>query len=110
VWVKMGVFVIACYKPNPGKDADLRALIKTHVPTLRLQDLATNRAAHLMRASDGTYLEVFEWSSKQAAQSAHSNPVVQKLWKDFSELCEFSQLSSLSESQQMFAHFEPVDL
>ena len=31
----MGLIVIACYRPKPGKEADLMAVVKDHLPILR---------------------------------------------------------------------------
>lgn len=36
-----------------------------------------------MEAGDGTVVEVFEWKSQAAIDSAHTNPEVQRLWKFF---------------------------
>ena len=105
----MGPIVIACYRPRAGKEHSLLQLVKEHVPTLRRQRLATERAACVMRSADGTIVEVFEWCSPQAVERAHTDPVVQALWERFGAVCEFGQLGKLPEAQQMFAHFEPVD-
>lgn len=64
--------------------------IRDHVPILRSEGLATDREPTVMRAADGTYLEVFEWASAQAFEAAHSGPVVQKLWDRFGEACEYA--------------------
>lgn len=106
----MGVMVIVAYRPRPGKEALLLELTREHVPILRGQGLATERPAYAMRAADGTIIEVFEWVSKEAIQSAHTNPVVLKMWERYAEACEYVPLTSVKECGDMFAAFEPVEL
>ena len=84
----MGSLVICCFRPKPGKADELLEVIKTHMPTLRSQDLITNRPATVMRASDGTIIEVFEWKSEEHTARAHENPVVLDMWKRFEACCD----------------------
>ena len=70
----------------------------------------TDRPASVMRAADGTILEVFEWRSAEAIQQAHGNPAVQALWAEFGAACDYTPLANLAEAQQMFAEFEAVQL
>ena len=65
----MGVMVMALFRPKPGKDAELVACMRDHLPVLRAQGLATERPTTILRASDGTLVEIFEWMS-QATQVA----------------------------------------
>jgi hypothetical protein len=106
----MGVMVIAAYRPKPGRDAHLVALLKEHLPILRSQNLVTERPAAAMRASDGTILEVFEWKSQQAIDDAHKNPVILAMWDRFENACDYVPLNSLKESEHPFQGFEPVNL
>lgn len=66
--------VFALYKPHDGKDADVRRILVDHVPTLRRLELATDRPSILVKSRNGTYIEVFEWSSGGAAGLAHEHP------------------------------------
>jgi hypothetical protein len=104
------VLVIVAYRPRPGKEALLLELTKSHVPILREQCLATDRPAYAMRAADGTIIEVFEWKSQAAIDSAHTNPVVLKMWERYGEVCEYAPLISVKECSNLFAGFEPIDL
>jgi hypothetical protein len=104
----MGLFVIATFRPRPGKEQQLLTVLRDHMPTLRSQSLITDRPAYVMRAKDGTILEVFEWKSAEAIEQAHTNPVVGKLWGRFVACCEYGTLSSVEESKQMFPNFEPI--
>ena len=104
----MGRFVIVAYKPKAGKEQGLAAVIEKHLRVLRAEKLVTDEDAHVMRASDGTMLEVFEWLSSEAIAKAHANPAVQALWSEFASVCDYVPLASLSEAQQMFAEFDAV--
>jgi hypothetical protein len=104
----MGHLVIACYRPKPGQDAALRAAVHDHVPTLRKLGFATARPSTLLRAADGTLLELFEWTSAEAVERAHTDPGVQAIWGRFFAICDCVKLSDLAESAEMFPHFEPL--
>jgi quinol monooxygenase YgiN len=106
----MGSFVIAAYRPHSGKEQELRQELKEHVPTLRREGLVTDRPAYVMRAKDGTLIEVFEWKSAEAVEQAHHNPTVQAMWSRFEQVCTWVKLNELEESQALFSHFEPIDL
>ena len=106
----MGLFVIAAYRPKPGKQQQLLEVLRDHLPILREQKLATDRPAYLMKSGDGTIIEVFEWKSHQAVEQAHSNPTVAKLWARFAECCDYTGLKNLPEFDGPFPNFEPVEL
>lgn len=106
----MGQIVIATYRPKPGQEQLLLEVVRTHVPILRQQKLATARPVQVMRASDGTLLEIFEWVSEEAVEKAHTDPVVRKLWERFEKVSDFTTLAGLPGAQEPFPHFEPVDL
>lgn len=106
----MGQFSIAAYRPKPGKAEELLQLTRQHQPVLRSQGLVTDRPPYVMRAKDGTLVEVFEWKSREAVESAHTNPEVVKLWERYSAACDYVPLSDLEEAKEMFAGFEPVEL
>jgi quinol monooxygenase YgiN len=104
-----GVCVIVAYRPKPGKEAELLALVRARIPTLRQEGLVTERAPVVMRAKDGTLLEVSEWKSRAAIEAAHRNPNVLALWSRFFAACDCVPLNTLAETGEMFAGFEPVD-
>ena len=85
----MPIIVVACYRPKPGKEKDLLACTRDHIPTLAAQGLVTERKAIVGRAKDGTIVEVFEWKSQAAIEKAHSNPEVLKLWQRYGECCDY---------------------
>ena len=102
--------VFALYRPHADKDAALRRLIARHIPALRRLELITDRPSILARASDGTYVEVFEWVSETAAGAAHEHPDISEIWDGMEAIGDFATLASLAEAQRAFTHFEPVDL
>ena len=104
----MGRVVIVAYTPKPGRESELLAVVAKHLEVLRAESLVTDRAPYVLRAADGTILEVFEWRSPEAIARAHALPAVQALWAEFGDACEYTPLATLAEAQGMFAEFEPV--
>ena len=103
-----GVVVIVAYRPKPGKEEELLALVRGRVPTLRKEGLVTGRAPTIMRSRDGTIVEVSEWKSQEAIDAAHKNPNVLAMWNKFFAICECVPLKTLPEAADMFAGFEPL--
>ncbi len=103
-----GVIVIVAYRPKPGKEKQTLELVRGRVPTLRKEDLVTDRVPTIMRARDGTIIEVSEWKSEDAIDAAHKNPSVLAMWNQFFEICDCIPLNTLAEAEEMFAGFEPL--
>ncbi len=97
--------VIVCYRPKPGKREELRALMATHLDTLREQDLVSERESIMMEAADGTIVEVFGWASPAAIEAAHENPAVQAMWGRYAEVCEFVPIGAVAEAADLFSEF-----
>jgi quinol monooxygenase YgiN len=104
-----GVIVIVGYCPKQGKEKELLELVLDRVPTLRKEGLVTERVPTIMRARDGTIIEVSEWKSPEAIDAAHKNPNVLAMWNKFFAACDCVPLKSLTEAEQMFAGFAPID-
>ena len=104
-----GVCVIVAYRPKPGKEQEILDLVRARIPTLRKEGLVTDREPIIMRAKDNTIIEVSEWKSHEAIDAAHKNPNVFAMWNKFLAVCDCVPLKTLSESEEMFAGFEPVD-
>ncbi len=104
-----GVVVIVAYRPKPGKEKELLELVRSRVPTLRKENLVTDRVPTIMRARDGTIVEVSEWKSKEAIDAAHKNPNVLAMWNKFFAICGCVPLNTLTEAKEMFAGFEPIE-
>jgi quinol monooxygenase YgiN len=103
-----GVCVIVAYRPKPGKESELLELVRSRVPTLRKEGLVTDRTPTIMRARNGTIIEVSEWKSHEAIDAAHKNPNVLAMWNKFFAVCDCVPLNTVPESTEMFAGFEPV--
>ncbi|MCO5165235.1 MAG: hypothetical protein M9894_02550 [Planctomycetes bacterium] len=97
--------VIALYRPHPGKERELDALVAQHVPALREAELITDRGVLRGRAKDGTVVEVFEWVSADAAERAHELPSVARVWEAMAQVADFVSLGDLPEAGQRFPHF-----
>jgi hypothetical protein len=104
----MGRAVIVAYRPLAGMEWRLLELVKEHVHVLRQENLATERQPWVLRAGDGTILEVFEWNSDTAIERAHALPAIQALWARFAEACEYVKLADLAEARDLFATFDPI--
>ncbi len=103
-----GVCVIVAYRPKSGHEDELLAVVRSRLPTLAAEGLVTERAPVMMRAKDGTIVEVSEWKSPEAIEAAHKNANVLALWNRFSAVCDCMPLNTLAEAEQMFAGFEPI--
>ncbi len=104
----MGSIAVACYKPRPGHEQELLALVRNHMPPLCSQGLVTDRTPIVVRCGDGTIVEIFEWVSQETIQAAHTNPVVLDLWKKFEAACWYENPANIPEFKNMFSHFEPI--
>ena len=103
-----GVIVIVAYRPKVGKENELLELVRNRVPTLRKENLVTDRVPMIMRARDGTIIEVSEWKSRDAIDAAHKNSNVLAMWNKFFAVCDCVSLNTLAEAKEMFAGFEPI--
>jgi hypothetical protein len=100
--------VITAYKPKPGCEAALLALVQRHRALLEMENLITEREPIVMRAADGTILEVFEWRSLASITEARSHPAVSALRDEFRAVCEFLPLAKVPEAQKPSAEFDGV--
>jgi quinol monooxygenase YgiN len=103
-----GVIVIVACRPKPGKERELLELVRNRVPTLRKENLATDRAPVIMHARDGTIIELSEWRSQEAIDAAHKNPSVLAMWDKFFAICDCVPFRTLAEAEEMFPNFEPL--
>ena len=101
----MGRIVIAAYRPKAGKSAELKKLMRKHLPILRSENLVTDRSSVIMEAKDGTIIEVFEWSSREAIEAAHTNPRVLEMWAAYAEVCEYIPIAQVDEAAELFSEF-----
>jgi hypothetical protein len=104
----MSRMVIAAYRPRPGRQQALEHLMRHHHERLRTAGLVTDRPATLMRASDGTVVEVFEWLSADAIAAAPKDASVQAMWREYEAVCDSVPLTEVAEARSLFAEFEPL--
>lgn len=100
--------MFAAYRPHAGKDAALLKAIRDHMPVLRKLELITDRAPIVVRAKDGSIIEVFEWVSDEAMRMAHEHPEVATVWEGIGAVADIQTLGGLPEAGDRFPHFEPV--
>jgi quinol monooxygenase YgiN len=103
-----GIICIVAYRPKPGHEKELLEIVRDRVPTLRMEGLVTDRVPTMMRAKDGTIIEVSEWKSPQAIEEAHKNPRVLAMWDKMFSVCDCVPLKMVPEAETMFAGFEPL--
>lgn len=102
--------VTAVYRPKPGKEPELRELLRRHGVALRGSGLITARPRTVLRSSTGLYVEIFEWRDGAAsAHAAHGHPDVGGVWQAMELVCDFACLAELQESTRPFPHFAPQD-
>lgn len=106
----MSVMVIACYRPKPGKDDELLALMKTHLPTLRAENLVGDGPSLCGRAPDGAIVEVFQWKSQEAMKAAHQNAQVLAMWDKFAEVCDYTVIADVAGAKDLFTPLTPIEL
>ena len=104
------VMVIACYRPKRGKEKELIAEIKNHLPTLRAEELVGDGPTLTGRAKDGTIVEVFCWKSEDAIAAAHENPAVAAMWERFGLVCDYTAIAKVEGADDLFTPLEPIDL
>jgi hypothetical protein len=100
--------VISVYRPKEGQSLQLNEIVRRHVPTLREEGLITDRPTTALLAADDTVVEIFEWSSLEAVEQAHTNPRVQEIWTQIAEVAEITTLSTLAEANRPFSPFRPL--
>jgi hypothetical protein len=105
----MGIIVIVGNKPRLGKEIELEELMKTHNSILKAENLVTERDSIIARARDGTIIEIFEWVSSEAMQSAHENKNVLAMWEQYEKVCEYVPISEVPESSELFSGFMPLN-
>lgn len=100
---------MALYRPKSGKAEELKGVLKIHIPTLRKEELITDRELLTLQAEDGTIIEIAEWRSTEAIDKAHQSPQVMAVWDKIGSLAELTSLSTLAEAQERFPNFKPLD-
>ncbi len=105
----MGTVVIVTFQPNPGQEDAWEALTKEHEKVMREEGLVTDRPFIELKAEDGARVEIFEWASVEASESANSNDRVQEVWNAMFAIGAFPPGKDLAAFETPFAHFTVVD-
>jgi hypothetical protein len=104
----MGRIVIACFRPLPGKQAELRALTEMHVQRLRDLGLATDRSGIAVEADNGDVVEMFEWVSDEAIASAHEHREVRAMWAEYEQCCTYIPVRDVPGADTLFPDYTPL--
>lgn len=98
---------MALYRPKPGKENELRDILKVHIPSFAKRAI-TERELLTLQAEDGTIIEIAEWKSSEAIDKAHQSDKVMSVWNQIGALAELTNLSSLAEAQYPFPNFKAI--
>ena len=89
-------------KPRPGKTEELIALLKRSNMILQQLNIALQKDQILAMSSNGTIIQIFEWTSERSLELATEHEEVRELWAEAEKLSDFQKPSSLQEFQEMF--------
>jgi adenylate kinase len=98
--------VIVVYRPKAGQEDAAIAVLRRHLDALRPGGYVTGYPQTLLRAADGAILEIFEWTSADVVQRAHTDPAVTAYWNEVGAVCDYATLASLDQAASLFANFE----
>jgi len=104
----MGRIVIVAYRPRSGREKALDSLMRRHHGRLRSDGLVIDRPPMLMRAADGTLVEIFEWSAADPATAPSTDARVQQMWSELAEIADAVALRDLPEAAQFGAGFDSL--
>jgi hypothetical protein len=102
--------VICTYRVRRGREAEFERLLARHWPTLRSLDLVTDRPPQHFRGAEAdgapVFVEIFGWSSAEAASLAHEYPEVMAIWEPMDQLTE----TRGGRPNLEFPHFQPLSI
>ena len=104
----MGRIVILAYRPKPGRQHALEALIRRHHDQLRAEELVSDRRPTLMRAADGTVVQIFEWTAP--TEKIRGRPELRSMQAEFEAVADYVPLAQVPEASNLVADFEAVDV
>ena len=87
---------MALYRPHPGKAEELKEVLKVHIPTLRKEELITNRELLSCKQRMGRLSRSLSGVSTEAIEKAHQSAAVMAVWDKIGSLAELTSLSTLS--------------
>jgi quinol monooxygenase YgiN len=94
------VTMLVTYRPKPGKEKELQALVEKHWPTLDRVGLVTKEPAKIWRATDkrsgaSYFVEWFRWKDGEASETAHQTPEVMAVWEPMGPILEELTLAQI---------------
>ncbi len=96
------VKMLCSYRPKPGREEDLLALVRRHWPALHAAGLVTSEPATVYRAIDKRsgrtfFVEIFSWADEQASAAAHETRAVRAIWDPMEDALEKMDLATIDE-------------
>lgn len=90
------------YRPKPGREEELFALVKKHWPALRSTGLAVDDSIELYRATDKRsgqqyFVEIFSWRDAKAPEIAHQMPEIMAIWEPMTPMLDRLELAVLEQ-------------
>jgi quinol monooxygenase YgiN len=90
------------YRPKPGSEAALFAMVKKHWPAISSTGLVTSEKAVVYRAVNKRsgkeyYIEIFTWRDEEASTIAHQTPEVMAVWEPMGPLLESMEIAAIEE-------------
>lgn len=108
------IVVMAVYRVAVSKQTEMLRVIREKREYFSRVGYMTSRIPTLVRSPKNPefMIDIFEWSSEDAIEKAHADPVVRRLWSRMEELWIDGGLGleKLPESEEAFAGFEAVDI
>lgn len=94
------VTTLVIYRPKPGAEQALEALVRKHLPVLRGLGLLGPGQSIAFRAEDKrshdvSFVELFQWKDGQASEVAHQTPEVMAVWETMGPLLDGLELRRL---------------
>jgi quinol monooxygenase YgiN len=94
------VQTLVIYRPRPGAESALEALVRNHLPTLKSLDLLGSGKSAAYRAEDKRshaicFVEIFDWKDARASDVAHQTPEVMAIWEPMGPLLENLEIRAL---------------
>ncbi len=102
--------VICLYRVTRGQEDEFLRLLERHWPTLRTLGLATDDPPQHYRGAEQSgeplFVEIFQWTSADAAGVAHEHPEVMAIWEPKDKLTEQRD----GRPKMEFPHLQPIDV
>jgi hypothetical protein len=100
--------MLQIYRPKPGQEEALFALVKKHWPALKRAGLVSSDPPLVYRATDKKtkrpfFVEIFAWKDEKSPGIAHQMPEVMAIWEPMGPMIEGGPSPEL-------AHLEAVSV